>query len=495
MHTAFKSLLVLQYVLCEGLVRAQSSGTASATACASTIAPRNAAPSVAPGWQANVVANNLEDPRGMIFDNRGGLLVVQQEKGIVRLRFNSEGGACVRQEGSTEVVIDNPALNHGIELSDDGRTLYASSADGVFAWDYDASTGRNTSGPRLVVGQMGGDDGHVSRTLVLSRKTPGMLLVSRGSQSNLDMAALDVSTGVSTIKAFNITGRSNSTNGNASSYSFAQDGVLLGWGLRNSVGVAEEPVTGGIYSVENSVDDIERNGRTFNQNNPGEELNFHGYLNGTQFADQGRNYGYPTCFAAWGVNEIPNNNGLQVGAQFAIGQQNATVNDTYCREGTVAPRLTFAAHMAPLDIKFNPNGTAAWVSMHGSWNRDQPIGYKLSIVAFNGAGSPTAPATSNSSYTDIVSNPDLSKCPDQCFRPVGLAWDSQGRLYFSSDSTGEIYVVTRADGSRVSAANGTANGTNADSQSSGQGSSVASVGVSVSAFAAVWAGIMALSLL
>lgn len=40
----------------------------------------------------------------------------------------------------------------------------------------------------------------------------------------------------------------------------------------------------------------------------------------------------------------------------------------------------------------------------------------------------------------------MSKCPDDCFRPVGLAWDSKGRLWFSSDSTGEIYVLQH-DGS------------------------------------------------
>ena len=45
-----------------------------------------------------------------------------------------------------------------------------------------------------------------------------------------------------------------------------------------------------------------------------------------------------------------------------------------------------------------------------------------------------------------MTNPDLSKCPDACFRPVGLAWDSEGRLWVTSDSTGEIYVLRRADG-------------------------------------------------
>ena len=208
---------------------------------------------------------------------------------------------------------------------------------------------------------MGSDDGHSTRTLLLSRKVPGLLLVSRGSLSNLDPQALDRATGVSTIKAYNV------TNATDSAYNFAEQGLLLGWGLRNSVGVAEDPITGGIYSVENSVDNFVRNGRNIHQNNPGEELNFHGFLNGTEYEGQGANYGYPTCYAAWNVDEIPNNKDIKVGTQFAIGDQNATVNDTYCREDTIAPRLTFAAHMAPLDIKFNGNGSAAWVSFHGSW--------------------------------------------------------------------------------------------------------------------------------
>jgi glucose/arabinose dehydrogenase len=164
--------------------------------------------------------------------------------------------------------------------------------------------------------------------------------------SNLDPAALDASTGVSTIKGFNV---SNTTE---ASYSFMDDGLLLGWGLRNAVGVAEDPVTGAIYSVENSVDNFERAGEDIHENNPGEELNFHGYLDGTQTTQQGGNYGYPSCYAAWDVNEIPENDGVEVGTQVSIGDQNATFNDQFCDEERVAPRLTFAAHMAPLDLKY-----------------------------------------------------------------------------------------------------------------------------------------------
>jgi len=225
------------------------------------------------------------------------------------------------------------------------------------------------------------------------------------------------------------------------------------------VGVAEEPVSGGVYSVENSVDNFQRGTVLINENNPGEEMNFHGYLNGTQYEQQGGNYGYPICYAAWNVSEIPDNEGITTGSQFAIGGQNDTVNDEKCRDDHIAPRSTFQAHMAPIDIKFNTNGTGAWVTFRGSWNREAPIGYKVSFIQFDGNGSPTAPADSTTAAVDIVSNSDLSKCPDGCFRPAGMAWDSQGRLFFSSDATGEIYVITREDGSGVNGVNQVTNGT------------------------------------
>jgi glucose/arabinose dehydrogenase len=194
----------------------------------------------------------------------------------------------------------------------------------------------------------------------MSSKEPGTLLVSRGSDSNIDNAAEDITTGHSQIKAFNV-GNITST---SQPYDFQTSGRLLGWGLRNSVGVAEEPLTGGIYSVENSADDIDRDGVNIHENNPGEEMNYHGFLNSST-ENQGGNYGYPYCFALWNTS-IPDLATMTIGSQFAL-TPNSTINDTFCADERVPPRLTFQAHMAPLDIKFLPNGTEAFVTFHGSW--------------------------------------------------------------------------------------------------------------------------------
>ena len=54
-----------------------------------------------------------------------------------------------------------------------------------------------------------------------------------------------------------------------------------------------------------------------------------------------------------------------------------------------------------------------------------------------------AATDSSSALTDLITNQNITVCPDKCFRPVGLAFDGAGRLWMSSDSTGEIYVLQR----------------------------------------------------
>lgn len=78
-------------------------------------------------------------------------------------------------------------------------------------------------------------------------------------------------------------------------------------------------------------------------------------------------------------------------------------------------------------------------------DRSNPIGYKLSAIAFS-SGSPIQNSDSTTSTVDILTNIDLSNCPNDCFRPVGLALDSKERLFMTSDSTGEIYVLVKTGG-------------------------------------------------
>ena len=130
-----------------------------------------------------------------------------------------------------------------------------------------------------------------------------MMVIARGSFSNIDFDAASIRTGHSQVRAFNLNNRTGV-------YDYTTEGLRLGWGLRNEVGLGEHPLSGGIWGVENSADQQTRMGVDIHTNNPGEELNFFGYLNGTEYADQGTNFGYPWCFSAWGVDELPDNGDL-----------------------------------------------------------------------------------------------------------------------------------------------------------------------------------------
>jgi len=366
---------IMQILLALGIALLDSTLAATASCNLKASYPT---PVVSDGWKAQLIVQGLKSPRSVLFDSSGNLLVVQAGAGIVHLEFTDGGSTCLDVAkttylvNSTDVRILPPILslrtsanikivqlNHGIALSNDGKTIYASSSNSVFSWSYDASSpSAGTTNQTLITGMSNND--HTTRTLLISQKQPGILVVSRGSNSNIDLEAEDISTGHSQIRAFDVSNITSTT----PPYDFTTSGRLLGWGLRNSVGVAEEPLTGGIYSVENSADQIVRDGVDIHENNPGEEMNYHGFLNSST-ENQGGNYGYPYCFALWNTS-VPELGSMKVGSQFTL-DQNVTINDTFCAEERVSPRLTFQAHMAPLDIVFLPNGTEAFVTFHGSW--------------------------------------------------------------------------------------------------------------------------------
>jgi glucose/arabinose dehydrogenase len=188
--------------------------------------------------------------------------------------------------------------------------LYASTSDIAYSWSYNPANFSVSDQRELVTGMDNPD--HSTRTLKLSRQVPGWLMISRGSGDNYDAGAASLDSGRSQIRAFNIEELDENQ-----TYDYTSEGTRLGWGLRNSVGIAEHPVTGGIYSVENSIDNAERLGIDVHEENPGEEMNFHGYLNGTSYSGQGQNYGYPNCFAAYNVSLLPDNEDIETGTHFA----------------------------------------------------------------------------------------------------------------------------------------------------------------------------------
>lgn len=206
-----------------------------------------------------------------------------------------------------------------------------------------------------------------------------------------------------------------------------------------------------LWGVENSGDNFARGGKDIHQDNPAEKLNYIGDIT----KPNNNWYGYPTCFAVWKASDFSDTK-LQVGDHFVISP-NTTFKDENCKSLTVTPALTFQAHSAPIDSKFDPTFSNLFVSFHGSWNRNPTTGFKLVVVPFqkgtDGQYKPVAPPTSNTGYTDVMTNPDVTKCAGNgpsfssgCFRPSGLLFDSAGRLYMTSDTTsnGELWILGKS---------------------------------------------------
>ena len=351
------ALHLITFFLLLANVRADSSPTASQ--CANALQPSGGIkPSVASGYTWAVVATGLTSPRTLQFDSDDNLWVLESGKGVSKHTLKDSGGVCVGVASSTDVVSD-AALNHGLVV--DGAQIYVSSPEHVYRVSIDSSGSHMAadSNHTLVTGMAGED--HVTRTLLIPSGANNALIVSRGSVENVDPLAGSEASGHSTVKMFDLAAMGGTP------FVFNSSGTLLGWGLRNDVGLAQHPTTGGLFSVENSVDQLSRDGQDIHQDNPGEEMNFLGFLNDTNSSSQGKNYGYPFCYTAWSRVALPNNAKLQVGSAFSPQSS----NDSACAK-TVAPRLTFQAHMAPIDMKFNNSAEEAWVSFHGSWDRTNP---------------------------------------------------------------------------------------------------------------------------
>lgn len=379
------------------LVFLSALAVAAAQECSNTLTVDYPEPVAADGWSYRLIANDLTDPRGLLFDNDGGLLVVDRGVGLVHMRLRDDGDTCLTVDEKTTLIADED-LNHGIALSEDGLTLYASSESNVYSWAYssggDAPSVEEDS-RRTLVANMSNTD-HTTRTLLLSRRQPGTLLVSRGSDSNQDADAEDIDSGHAQIRSFDI----GSLDEDSDPVNYT-DGNVIGWGLRNSVGVAEHN-DGGLWSVENSVDELYRNGIDVHEDNPGEELNYHGRLGDDD--DQGGNYGYPSCFAVWSTDNFPDLGDLEVGDQFP-GEETTTLTDESCNDDFVDPELVFQAHTAPLDIKFTEDGTEAFISFHGSCTSPTPPFFRMTLNPQGTAKIPLATASPASSLTTVSLSP------------------------------------------------------------------------------------------
>lgn len=179
---------------------------------------------------------------------------------------------------------------------------------------------------------------------------------------------------------------------------------VIARGVRNTVGFDWHPRTGELWFTDNGRDWL-------GDNRPPCELN--------RLSKEGLHFGFPY---RWGKNEIDPDLGPKTpkGLEFE------------------PPALGFAAHVAPLGMRFY-RGTMfparyrgqIFVAQHGSWNRSSPIGYRVMVVRLEG----NKVIESKPFLDGFLSGGSVSG------RPVDVQELKDGSLLVSDDSAGKVYRI------------------------------------------------------
>jgi glucose/arabinose dehydrogenase len=328
---------------------------------------------VPPGFSIALVNAKIPGARFLAVAPKGDIVVSEPGSGrVVSLPANAT------QNSEPRVVAEGIPLAHGLAFR--GSDLYIAGRAGVSRLSYPGGQ------PTALFSNMpqGGD--HNNRALALSKS--GAIFVSSGSSCNV---CDEPDPRFATVLRYDPTGGT---------------GRIYASGLRNASGLAFDE-SGRLWAVINGRDNI-------GDDLPPEEL--------VEIKDGG-NYGWPYCYAAPG-GRVPN----------------PEYNDQSKCSRTVHPGFLYQAHSAPLQITFYDGKQfpqayrgAAFVAMHGSWNRSVKTGYKVVAIFFKDGKPDHA--------QDFVTG-FLGSDQSVSGRPVGVAVGQDGSLYISDDLNGAIYRVT-----------------------------------------------------
>ncbi|MGB8192398.1 MAG: PQQ-dependent sugar dehydrogenase [Chitinophagaceae bacterium] len=182
--------------------------------------------------------------------------------------------------------------------------------------------------------------------------------------------------------------------------------------LRNTLGFDWHPQTKELWGMDHGTDwrgdDI-----------PPEELNN---------IIEGGDYGWPLVY---GKQQVDNTREDPIGS----------TKEAYAKT-TQAAVLLFPAHSAPIDFKFLYKAAGlpkdfsndALVTLHGSWNKKNPDGFKIQRIRFENG----KPVKAEDFLTGFLNANGRSRFG----RPAGLAISEKNRIYFSDDANGIIYCIS-----------------------------------------------------
>ncbi|ETK41176.1 MAG: sorbosone dehydrogenase [Pseudomonadales bacterium RIFCSPLOWO2_12_60_38] len=370
-------------------------------------------PKVPEGYSVTAIATDLAIPRQtlvlpngdiLVAEGRGGSAAKLKPKDVIASVIKAQGNTKVKGgnritllrdadgDGTYElktVFADNLNAPYGLAFAD-GK-LYVANQDALVRFDYADGQTKASAPPVKVTDLPAQINHHWTKSLAVS-DDGRQLYVGIGSNSNITERGMEVE--IDRAMVWQI----DAATGAHKPYAT---------GLRNPTALSIQPGSGQLWTVVNERDEL------------GPDL-VPDYLTSVR---EGAFYGWP--YSYWGQNVDPR----------AQPQNPAKV------AAAIKPDYSLGSHVAALGVDFSipamgeKFADGAFVGEHGSWNRDNPVGYKVIFVPFsNGkpAGEPIDFATGFRG--------DDGKTRG---RPVGVTVDPKGALIIADDLANTIWRVTR----------------------------------------------------
>lgn len=336
------------------------------------------------GFEISVFASGLTNPRMMVVVSEGTVLVTQRSANNVLALRDTDGDGAVDE---SEVVASNLPYVHGLAIRE--NQLYMAGEKTI--WVADLESDGTLGEPAVLVDDLPEGGQHPNNTIAIG--PDDMLYISIGSTCN---ACPETNPENATLLRMNPDG---------------SERIIYASGLRNTLGWGWHPETGELWGMDMGSD-------WRGDEQPPDELNH---------IEHGNNYGWPFCFADRQVDEYT--------SQLPTG----STPEQYC-EQTEGAALTYEAHSSPLDLVYYTADQFpeeyqgdAFVTMRGSWNREQPVGYKVVHLTFED-GQPVE-------FNDFITGWLLDDGEAQFGRVAGLVLLPDGSMLIAEDTNGVIYRV------------------------------------------------------
>ncbi|HCG38716.1 MAG: sorbosone dehydrogenase [Pseudomonas sp. K35] len=370
-------------------------------------------PTVPENFSVTAIATDLKIPRQtlvlpngdiLVAEGRGGNAAKLKPKDVIAGYLKAKGNTSVESGNRLTLLRDADGdgtyelqtvfaedLNAPYGLAFHDGNLYVANQDELVRFDYqDGQT--EASGPPTKVADLPSEINH-HWTKALTISPDGQYLyVGIGSNSNITERGMEAEVDRAMVWQVN-----------------AETGAYKPYatGLRNPTAMAIQPETGQLWTVVNERDEL------------GEDL-VPDYLTSVK---EGGFYGWP--YAYWGQNVDDRVRPLDKDKVAA----------------SITPDYALGSHVAALGLDFSSDvmgerfAEGVFIGEHGSWNRKEPVGYKVIFVPFRDgrpAGEPIDFATGFRT--------DDGKTRG---RPVGVTVDPRGALIVADDLANVVWRVTR----------------------------------------------------